>query len=360
MSSCTLIPLARPTFDVAAAQKFFDAARSLLTEVGATINGPTSLVMTPEDTASAEANLNSDENLYILFNASFADASAAVSLLSQVKGDVLLWSVREFGEVGDRLLLNSMCGSNLAAHALRVNGKRITHLHGNPDEPHVKDALVSALSGTMPSVGQPDVVTGELADAEKVKSALAKIQGHTIGAIGDAPAGFTPCTYDADTLKRLFGLNVINKTIPEIFYNIGYFIGKKVIVNLKNLNKVLKKNRIMELTSKTTGDTYINKELLELSTIGIIKMSKNSIGKVNFKHAYEDVYFDELMSFMLHQYSLTMYNYINKNLLNPELYNNYNVVSDDIKSMFYHKKVFNNIQSIHKTIELLNSIFSLI
>ena len=94
MSSCTLIPLARPTFDVAAAQKFFDKARSLLSEVGATINGPTSLVMTPEDTAIAEANLNSDEKLYILFNASFADASAAISLLSQVKGDVLLWSVR--------------------------------------------------------------------------------------------------------------------------------------------------------------------------------------------------------------------------------------------------------------------------
>ena len=144
MSSCTLIPLARPTFDVAAAQKFFDSARVLLTEVGATINGPTSLVMTPEDTASAEANLKSDEKLYILFNASFADASAAVSLLSKVPGEVLLWSVREFGEVGDRLLLNSMCGSNLAAHALRVNGKRITHLHGNPDEPHVKEALISA------------------------------------------------------------------------------------------------------------------------------------------------------------------------------------------------------------------------
>ncbi|MGA1402852.1 MAG: hypothetical protein ACO312_06895, partial [Candidatus Nanopelagicaceae bacterium] len=120
MASCTLIPLARPTFDVSAAQKFFDSARDLLGEIGATVNGPTSLVMTPEDTASAEANLNSDEKLYILFNASFADASAAVSLLSKVSGDVLLWSVREFGEVGDRLLLNSMCGSNLAAHALRV------------------------------------------------------------------------------------------------------------------------------------------------------------------------------------------------------------------------------------------------
>ena len=89
MSSCTLIPLARPTFDVVAAQKFFDSARTLLTDIGATINGPTSLVMTPEDTASAEANLKSDEKLYILFNASFADASAAVSLLSKVPGEVL-------------------------------------------------------------------------------------------------------------------------------------------------------------------------------------------------------------------------------------------------------------------------------
>ncbi|NBY51780.1 MAG: hypothetical protein EBQ55_04395, partial [Actinobacteria bacterium] len=221
MSSCTLIPLARPTFDVAAAQRFLDGARDVLTEVGATINGPTSLVMTPEDTASAEANLKHDEKLYILFNASFADASAAVSLLSKVKGEVLLWSVREFGEVGDRLLLNSMCGSNLAAHALRVNGKRITHLHGNPDEPHVKEALKSALAGNLPNVGQPTPIKSELADSTKVKELLAKLHGRTIGAIGDAPAGFTPCNYDADVLKEKFGLTVINKSIPEIFADIA-------------------------------------------------------------------------------------------------------------------------------------------
>jgi hypothetical protein len=221
MSSCTLIPLARPTFDVAAAQRFFDGARAVLTDVGATINGPTTLVMTPEDTVSAEANLKHDENLYILFNASFADASAAVSLLSKVKGEVLLWSVREFGEVGDRLLLNSMCGSNLAAHALRVNGKRITHLHGNPDEPHVKEALALALKGSMANVGQPTTIKGNLANSGKVQAALQTLQGRTIGAIGDAPAGFTPCNYDADIMKAKFGLNVINKTIPEIFADIA-------------------------------------------------------------------------------------------------------------------------------------------
>jgi hypothetical protein len=110
---------------------------------------------------------------------------------------------------------------------------------------------------------------------------------------------------------------------PETFYNIGYFIGKKVIVNQKTLNDVLKEHRIVELTSKTFGDTYINKELLELTTIGLIKpTSKKSVGKVNFKHAYEDVYFDELISKILHGYSGSLFTQINYNLLNPEHYNN--------------------------------------
>ena len=138
----------------------------------------------------------------------------------------------------------------------------------------------------------------------------------------------------------------------ETFYNIGYFIGKKVIVNLNTLNDVLKKHRIMELTSKTKGDTYINKELLELTSIGIIKMSKNSIGKVNFKYAYEEVYFDELLSSILKEYSLAMYYYINKSLLNPELYNklynnneplNYEL-TELLKKISKNIKNFNNIE----------------
>jgi hypothetical protein len=110
---------------------------------------------------------------------------------------------------------------------------------------------------------------------------------------------------------------------PETFYNIGYFIGKKVIVNQNTLNDVLKEHRIVELTSKTTGDTYVNKEFLELTTIGLIKpSSKKSVGKVNFKHAREDVYFDELISKILYAYSGSLFAAINYSLLNPEHYNN--------------------------------------
>ena len=52
-------------------------------------------------------------------------------------------------------------------------------------------------------------------------AALSKLKGSTIGAIGDAPAGFTPCNYNASALDSLFGIKVINRSIPEIFADIA-------------------------------------------------------------------------------------------------------------------------------------------
>jgi hypothetical protein len=150
---------------------------------------------------------------------------------------------------------------------------------------------------------------------------------------------------------------------PETFYNIGYFIGKKVIVNQNTLNDVLKEHRIVELTSKNTEHTYINKELLELTTIGLIKpSSKKSVGKVNFKHAREDVYFDELISKILHEYSGSLFAAINYSLLNPEHYNNdkpseyYNY--DYNKPLHYHYNyLLFNVLQISKKNNLTNRDF---
>ena len=153
---------------------------------------------------------------------------------------------------------------------------------------------------------------------------------------------------------------------PETFYNIGYFIGKKIIVNLNTLNDILKKHRIMELISKTTGDTYINKELLELTTIGLLKKSGNSIGKINFKFAYEDVYFDELISKLLEEYSWLLYKHINNSLLNPELYNNNEPLKYELISVLKYdfkvrnKKIFKNIdfkKAIDKIITKIDKVF---
>ncbi len=218
MKSVALLALARPTFDLAYAERNFQGARSLLQELGVKVVGPEQLVMTPEDVAAAEIPT---ADLYILLTASFSDASPAVELLSKVPGPILGWSMREPGENGERLKLNSMCGINLAAHALLENGQTLRHLHGNFDEPAVKQSLAAALAGQLPSADTP-IAKRDLAMAsnEVVQHALSILAKKKIGAIGDAPNGFTPCNFNPQQLKDIFGLTVAQIPIKSAFEKI--------------------------------------------------------------------------------------------------------------------------------------------
>lgn len=243
-----VVPVARPTFDTEKAAVLTDQGFALLTELGFQVSGSKSLVMTPDDLAMAKDSLISDADVYILMQSSFSDASPAVALLSKQSAPVLLWSFREPGKVGERLLLNSMCGSNLAAHALIHNGKQIYHLHGNPTESGVRAALAELLTGNLPESFAPEQKTDqELASAESVASILSELRGTKIGAIGDAPPGFTPCVYDAAQLNSLFGIEVEPLTIDEIFARIAAADGQAVSAeyesavaaqpSLENVNK---------------------------------------------------------------------------------------------------------------------------
>ncbi len=218
MSKVALVALARPTFDLACAQANFDSAKALLKELGAQVVGPDQLIQTPEDVA-AVSSLEAD--LHILFMASFSDASPAVELYAGVKGPILLWSMREPGAIGERLKLNSMCGANLAAHALMTAGQSSRHLHGNADEPQVRSKLMNALTGNLPAGIHPENKRGPLADTQAVMQSLEDLAGKRIGTIGEAPNGFTPCTFDGPKLKELFGLNILPLTMVDAFAKIG-------------------------------------------------------------------------------------------------------------------------------------------
>ena len=224
MPKVSLVALARPTFDVEVAQRNFDAARRILGELGAHVSGPTSLIMTPDDVAQAKIE---PSDVYILFMASFSDASPAVDLLSHVPGPVLLWSVREPGAVGERLKLNSMCGANLAAHALVTAGQSVRHLHGNPDESALKEKLSAALQGNFPSDEAPHHHDRELASVEVARHALSKMKSMRIGAVGEAPTGFTPCTFDGAKLQELFGLTVEQMAMSDAFERISQISSDK-------------------------------------------------------------------------------------------------------------------------------------
>lgn len=218
MATVALVAMARPTFDVEQAQANFDSARALLRELGAELTGPDSLVMTVDDLAAVTI---SKADLHILFMASFADASAAVEVFGKVKGPIIGWSMREPGEVGDRLKLNSMCGVNLAAHALMNVGQELRHIHGNANEAHVRAALADALAGKLPSTRAPQNTIGALAPESEVRSSLQWLEGKRIGAVGDAPTGFTPCVYDPVQLHKYFGLDVRQIGIDNAFERIS-------------------------------------------------------------------------------------------------------------------------------------------
>jgi L-fucose isomerase-like protein len=153
--------------------------------------------------------------------ASFSDASPAVELLGSVKGPVLGWSMREPGEVGERLKLNSMCGVNLAAHALMDAGQSIRHIHGNADEAHVRQAIAYALAGKLPEAKTPTNISAERAPQDVADKAFAWLKGKKVGAVGEAPVGFTPCLFDGPKLNSLFGLDVRQISIDNAFERIS-------------------------------------------------------------------------------------------------------------------------------------------
>ncbi|WP_198961796.1 hypothetical protein [Pseudonocardia sp. MH-G8] len=212
-----VIPTARPTFVTDVAQQRADAARALLTDLGAEVSGPEQLVMSPQDVEKAAAHLDGSADLVINICASFSDANPALHLYQELDRPVLLWSFRESGPVGDRLWLNSLCGANLFGHALVRGGGQVRLVHGDPDEPEVAEVLRAALAGELPPA--PTLPQRQLrrGDAARARAALDSLRGKVIGAVGDAPPGFTPSEFDPVVLERLFGLSVEPVTVEEVF-----------------------------------------------------------------------------------------------------------------------------------------------
>lgn len=213
----SLVATARPTFAVDVARERAEQARELLAALGADVVGPVGLVMTAEDVDAAREQVDLDADLVVNLSASFSDAGPALALYGDLDRPVLLWSVREPGPVGDRLWLNSMCGVNLFGHALALAGTEVRTLHGDPDEPAVRDALARALAGDLPDVPSLPTDQRPRGDVARAESALASLRGRRIGVVGDAPTGFTPSEYDPDVLRSTFGVEVERLEVEEAF-----------------------------------------------------------------------------------------------------------------------------------------------
>jgi L-fucose isomerase-like protein len=220
MTTVAMIPTARPTFAIDVAKERADAARDLLTELGATVVGPTDLVMTPEDVVAAAEYITPDADLVINVCASFSDASPALALYQQLDSPVLLWSFTEPGSPGDRLWLNSLCGANLFGHALVRSGGQVRLMYGDPTDPAIRQALTEVLAGRLPEPPTQPEANGDRADVAEVTRALDGLRGLTVGVLGDGPPGFTPSEYDPQLLRDLFGIEVVRLDLDQAFAEI--------------------------------------------------------------------------------------------------------------------------------------------
>lgn len=194
-----LVAIARPTFDAPLAQSVADGVLEQLTQAGITVVGSgRALIMDGEGAQRAHAALQQATfDLLILLQASFADSSMAVELAqiaSARQAPVLLWATPDARE-GGRLRLNSLCGINLAGHALMLRGIAYDYLLSPAAAPDALETIVV------------------LARAGRARR---KLRDATIGVVGEHPAGFDTCVYDPADLASLFGVRVAPVALADV------------------------------------------------------------------------------------------------------------------------------------------------
>lgn len=192
-----LAVLARPTFAVEAAGALARRAWEALSELGLPLVGSPDLLMdATEAMAAAERLAEAQPDVLVLLNATFCDASLPVALSGRLRLPVCLWALPEPGPVGDRLWLNSLCGSHIAAHALSRLGVPVRYLYGPPEEPRTLASLLA------------------FARAAATRNRLRKSR---LGLVGRAPTGFYGCEYDSLELARVIGTEVVPIDLATIF-----------------------------------------------------------------------------------------------------------------------------------------------
>jgi L-fucose isomerase-like protein len=213
-----VLALARPTFDVpyaeAMAAKAFDALDAA--EIG-TI-GPRGLLFDADAARKAAADLKTQDLAgLLLLQVTFTDASMTLELAREIDAPLAIWAFPE-PRLGGRLRLNSFCGLNLAAHALGRAGIVHQSIYAAPDGASARDKLIACFVARhdVPALARNPVAVSAN-DEAKADAAAAAMMNARIGLIGEHPAGFDTCRYEARDLEALTGVSVRRHELKELF-----------------------------------------------------------------------------------------------------------------------------------------------
>jgi len=195
------VPLARTTFDIPLASQMTQNARDCLQAAGMTLVGPDELITDLAGAqAAGQALAHEAIDLLVVFQASFADSTMVTTLAeaqaaAACPAPLFLWAVPE-PCTGGRLRLNSLCGINLAGHALTLRRQRYAYAYTAPD-----DAATLAQIRSLAAAGM----------------VRRRLQSARLGVVGEHPAGMDSCHLDAPLLKAHLGLEVQQIALAEVF-----------------------------------------------------------------------------------------------------------------------------------------------
>jgi L-fucose isomerase-like protein len=190
------LPLIRTTFDVPLAEEMIRQARAQLQTAGFDLFEPQQPI---SDLAQAQETARALEqeqvDLLLVYQATFADSTMVAALAEKAAAPVFLWAVPE-AWTGGRLRLNSLCGINLAGHALTLRNRQYDYAYAAPQDAGVlRKIRALAAAGAL---------------RRRLKNAR-------LGVVGEHPVGMDSCHLDEATLHSLFGVSIRRIPLEEVF-----------------------------------------------------------------------------------------------------------------------------------------------
>lgn len=190
------IPIMRSTFDIAFAGEMVQQARTHLLSAGFEL---IELPQPIKDLVAVEQSIKQLKDqpidMLLIFQATFADSTMITRLSQALNAPLFLWAVPE-PWTGDRLRLNSLCGINLAAHALTLQDRKFDFGYGSPQDTDIIEKIrLLALAGA-------------------VKRQLRETR---LGIVGQHPDGLDSCHLDAPLIKEVFGIEIESIDLHDLF-----------------------------------------------------------------------------------------------------------------------------------------------
>lgn len=218
MSSDTtlaLLPLARPTFDVDFATEKLNAMLRQLDDLDYRLLGSRALLLDEQSAHDVLKSLDSTQfDVLLILQVTFTDATIVTQAAQQFSNPLAIWAVPEPRE-GGRLRLNSLCGLNLASHALGVQGTSFGWLFHAP-ELDCQNQIGELVVGNRQK-REIELVDSRQFDPVAGQGFVEQIKGKRIACVGAHPDGFTTCAYDSDEVKRLIDISVDSIPLMELF-----------------------------------------------------------------------------------------------------------------------------------------------